>query len=43
MTGQAIVMMVLVSGVIWGGFAALLLRAIRREGEKQHGERGQQG
>lgn len=34
MTAMAIVMMVLICGVVWGGFAALLLRAARRERHK---------
>ncbi len=38
MTWQAIVMMVIVCGIVWGGFVGLLVRAIRREGAKQHGE-----
>ncbi len=35
MSSTAIAMMVLICGSIWGGFIALLLRAIRREGKKK--------
>jgi hypothetical protein len=31
MSGAALIFMVLVCGVVWGGFAGLLMRAIRRE------------
>ena len=34
MSGQALVVMVVVCGFVWGGFVLLLLRAIRREGQK---------
>lgn len=34
MTATATVMMILICGLVWGGFAALLTRAIRREGRK---------
>lgn len=35
MTGEAIVMMVVICGLVWGGFVVLLTRAIKREGSKQ--------
>jgi len=35
----ALVMMLLVCGAVWGGFAALLVRALRREGRKQRESR----
>ena len=34
MSGSAIVFMILVCGLIWGGFVVLLFRAIRSEGRK---------
>ncbi len=34
MTTLSISMMILICGVIWGGFAALLLRAVKYEGRK---------
>lgn len=34
MSATAVVMMVLICGVVWGGFALLLARAVRREGRK---------
>lgn len=34
MTTAAVITMVAICGVIWGGFAALLIRALRREGRK---------
>lgn len=34
MSGTALIFMLFVCGVIWGGFTALLVRAIRREGRK---------
>ena len=34
MSGTAVVMMVVICGVVWGGFALLLVRALRREGRK---------
>ncbi len=37
MTAMATAMMVLICGVVWGGFAALLLRAARQEGRKRAG------
>lgn len=43
MTTQAIVMMVAVCGVVWGGFVVLLVRAIRREAQKQRDERNGTG
>jgi hypothetical protein len=30
-SGAALVGMVMICGVVWGGFAALLTRAVRRE------------
>ncbi len=35
MTSTAIAMMVLICGVVWGGFVTLLLRALRHEGRKR--------
>ena len=35
MSTSAIVMMVLICGVIWGGFVYFLIRAMRSEGRKQ--------
>lgn len=35
MTATATVMMILICGLVWGGFAFLLTRAVRREGRKQ--------
>lgn len=40
MTATAITMMVLICGVVWGGFAALLLRAFRHEGRKRAAQAG---
>ncbi len=37
MSTTAILMMVLICGLVWGGFATLLLRAARREGHKRAG------
>ncbi len=37
MTGSAIAFMILVCGVVWGGFLLLLLRAVRSEGKKSSG------
>lgn len=34
MTPVAITMMVLICGVVWGGFASLLVRAAKREKHK---------
>ena len=34
MSGTAVMMMLLICGVVWGGFALLLTRAVRREGRK---------
>ena len=34
MTGTAIATMVVICGVVWGGFALLLIRAVRHEGQK---------
>lgn len=39
MSDLATVMMVLICGFIWGGFALLLARAVRREGAKTAGRR----
>ena len=41
MTATAVTAMVLICGVVWGGFAALLMRAVRREGSKRGGARDQ--
>ena len=38
LSGITIVMMIAICGIVWGGFAVLLWRAVRREGEKQHRE-----
>lgn len=38
MTLLSISMMVVICGVVWGGFAALLLRAIQHEGRKGAGQ-----
>lgn len=35
MTTPAIVTMVLICGIVWGGFAILLLRAVRSERQKR--------
>ena len=37
MTKVAILMMILICGLIWGGFATLVLRAVNREGKKRSG------
>lgn len=37
MNMSAVVMMVVVCGLIWGGFVVLLTRAVRQEGAKQSG------
>lgn len=34
MSTMAIAFMVLVCGLVWGGFAVLLVRAVRSEGRK---------
>ncbi len=34
MSTTAIVTMVVICGVVWGGFAVLLVRAVRSEGRK---------
>ena len=35
MSASAIVMMLVICGVIWGGFMFFLVRAMRSEGRKQ--------
>lgn len=35
MSTEAILMLVLVGGFVWGGFLVLLVRALRKEGAKQ--------
>ncbi len=40
MTTTAIVTMVLICGLVWGGFALLLVRAVRRESSKNPGAPG---
>lgn len=35
MSASAIVMMVVICGIIWGGFVFFLIRAIRSESKKQ--------
>ncbi len=37
MTATATTMMILICGVVWGGFVTLLLRAFRHEGRKRAG------
>lgn len=37
MTTTAITMMLLICGVVWGGFVTLLVRAVRSEGRKRAG------
>jgi len=37
MSGSAVVMMVVICGLVWGGFVTLLTRAVRKEGAKQNG------
>jgi len=37
MNGSAVVMMIVVCGLVWGGFVTLLARAVRKEGAKQTG------
>jgi hypothetical protein len=38
MSGIAVTMMVLICGLVWGGFAYLLIRALRKEGAKREAE-----
>lgn len=40
MSGVAVALMVLVCGLVWGGFAGLLIRAVRQEGRKAPGQLG---
>jgi len=35
MSATAITMMILICGMVWGGFAFLLIRALRSEGAKR--------
>ncbi len=35
MTTTAVTMMILICGLVWGGFVAFLLRAVRHEGRKR--------
>ncbi len=37
MTATAITMMILICGLVWGGFLVLLSRAVRHEGRKRAG------
>ena len=37
MTSTTIATMILICGLVWGGFVALLLRALRQEGRKRAG------
>ncbi len=37
MTATAMTMMILICGLVWGGFATLLVRAFRHEGRKRVG------
>ena len=39
MTTTATVMMILICGLVWGGFALLLFRASKSEGRKRTGGR----
>jgi heme/copper-type cytochrome/quinol oxidase subunit 2 len=39
MSASAIVMMVLICGVVWGGFVFFLARAMRSEGKKKSSAR----
>ena len=44
MSGAAVAFMVLIGGFVWGGFAVLLVRALRCEAEKRgSGESGPGG
>lgn len=38
MNATAVVMMVLICGLVWGGFAVLLTRALGREGRKSRAD-----
>lgn len=38
MTTTALVTMILICTLVWGGFAVLLVRAVRREGRKRRAE-----
>ncbi len=40
MTATAMTMMILICGLVWGGFAILLSRAVRHEGRKRAGDAG---
>lgn len=40
MSGAALVTMIVVCGLVWGGFAAFLVRALRRERGRGGGEAG---
>ncbi len=37
MTATAIATMILICGLVWGGFVSLLIRAVRHEGRKGAG------
>ncbi len=37
MNATAVVLMVLICGLVWGGFILLLTRAVRHEGRKTQG------
>lgn len=44
MSSQAILVLILVGGFVWGGFLGLLIRALRKEGAKQRqAETGNEG
>lgn len=34
MSASALIFMIVVCGLVWGGFSGLLIRALRREGRK---------
>ncbi|HEX6203556.1 MAG TPA: hypothetical protein VF100_11180 [Thermoanaerobaculia bacterium] len=40
MSGLAVAVMVVVCGLVWGGFALLLALALRHEGARRGGEGG---
>lgn len=40
MSSTAITLMIVICGLVWGGFLVLLTRALRREGAKQRSEGG---
>lgn len=40
MSSVAILMMILICGLVWGGFLTLLMRAVRHEGRKRADDGG---